>query len=45
MWKRKLRDTLDYHSGMIDVFDHKLTILDLVAEDATKAQNVAYETQ
>ena len=38
MWKRKIRDVLDYHEGALDVIDNKLTPPLPLEEDATQEE-------
>ena len=38
MWKRKIRDLLDYHEGDLDVIDKKLVKPEPLGKDATDAQ-------
>lgn len=38
IWKRKIRDVLDFYEGALDVIDRKITKPGPLSEDATEAQ-------
>ena len=38
IWKRKIRDVLDYHEGAVDVIDGKLKKPEPLAAEATEVE-------
>jgi hypothetical protein len=43
VWKRKIRDFLDYHDGTLDVIDGKLTKPEILADGSTAEQRKQFK--